>query len=134
MSADIVALVGQMHKALSVSDAGAPHTAVGRGKSTSADAPLIAFYVDMLKDAARIVKPSCLRGVSVDVPKLTYDDVIGCAAAKKSLERIMAVCDPAVSSRLRHFGVKSGGGALLYGPPGILHYTFVAPRMLIQLL
>jgi SpoVK/Ycf46/Vps4 family AAA+-type ATPase len=64
------------------------------------------------------VSPSCLRGIAMTCPSLSYDDVIGNATAKKNLERLLNFCRPDMRAKLSAFGVSTMGGILLYGPPG----------------
>jgi transitional endoplasmic reticulum ATPase len=64
------------------------------------------------------VPPSCLRGVAINIPELSLDDVIGCSEAKEALCRILAFVDPVKRPLIGRFGVSSPGGAILYGPPG----------------
>ena len=52
--------------------------------------------------------------------QLCYDDVIGCGEVKKCLKRILSFSSPSMRNRVKRFGLKSPGGALLYGPPGRL--------------
>lgn len=65
------------------------------------------------------VPPSCLRGITVTLPQLTYDDVIGNQEAKKMLQRALYMTSPEMKHKLAQFGItQSLGGVLLYGPPG----------------
>ena len=58
------------------------------------------------------------------LPQLTYDDVIGCVEAKKSLKRILSFSSPLLRNQVKKFGLKCPGGAILYGPPGTLRFAF----------
>lgn len=73
----------------------------------------------VIEDAMRIIQPSCLRGISIQLPKLTFDDVIGCHEAKKQLQQVLAFTNPALKDKFARFGMnQSLGGILLHGPPG----------------
>ena len=65
------------------------------------------------------ITPSFL---SSSLPQLTYDDVIGCVEAKKSLKRILSFSSPSLRNQVKKFGLKCPGGAILYGPPGTLRF------------
>jgi transitional endoplasmic reticulum ATPase len=69
-------------------------------------------------EAAReTVGPSAMRGFTVSVPEVTYDDVGGLDDAKRELAR--AVEWPLAHPELfAEFGTKPARGILLYGPPG----------------
>jgi transitional endoplasmic reticulum ATPase len=65
------------------------------------------------------VPPSCLRGVTIQLPKLSFQDVIGCSEAKFQLSKALSFTSPAMKQKLAKFGMyQSLGGVLLYGPPG----------------
>ncbi|KAL2077689.1 hypothetical protein ACEWY4_027193 [Coilia grayii] len=70
-----------------------------------------------LQQAMSEVKPSAMREVAVDVPKVCWSDVGGMAEVKLKLKQ-------AVEWPLRHpeafwrMGIKPPKGVLLYGPPG----------------
>lgn len=70
-----------------------------------------------LQAAMAEVKPSAMREVAVDVPKVRWSDVGGMAEVKLKLKQ-------AVEWPLRHpeaftrMGIKPPKGVLLYGPPG----------------
>jgi transitional endoplasmic reticulum ATPase len=112
VAADINALVDETIKLFDGGDRSAHTDGVDEYAVT------MGRWLGCFRLASKKVKPSSLRGVSVDVPTLTYDDIIGCSEAKKSLQRILSVCNPSMTQRLRHFHITANGGALLYGPPG----------------
>ena len=64
-----------------------------------------------------------LRSISPIVRQLSYDDVIGYEEVKKSLRRILSFSSSSMKNKVARFGLKSPGGALLYGPPGTQHIT-----------
>ena len=69
--------------------------------------------------AKKTVAPSCLRGATVELPDLTYDDVIGYSEVKKNLSRVLSFSSVASREKLIQFGQNTMlGGVLLYGPPG----------------
>lgn len=73
----------------------------------------------MLQRAMCSVAPSCLRGAVTKVDtRLTLDDVIGLAEAKKALCNIVGFSAPERQLAVRRFGLGPPGGALLHGPPG----------------
>ncbi len=69
------------------------------------------------KDALKVVRPSALREVFVEVPNIKWDDIGGLDQVKQELKE-------AVEWPLKHpeafrrLGVKPPKGILLYGPPG----------------
>eukprot|EP01026_Neomeris_dumetosa_P031983 TRINITY_DN2534_c0_g1_i2.p1 TRINITY_DN2534_c0_g1~~TRINITY_DN2534_c0_g1_i2.p1 ORF type:complete len:644 (-),score=131.16 TRINITY_DN2534_c0_g1_i2:197-1849(-) len=61
--------------------------------------------------------PSALRGVSVEVPKVSWDDVGGLVDVKRELQELVQypVLYP---DKFKKFGRKPSRGVLFYGPPG----------------
>ncbi|XP_054595333.1 ATPase family gene 2 protein homolog A [Nothobranchius furzeri] len=93
--------------------------ALGASPQTS-DQQLMGTVMVTLKDlqwAMSIVKPSAMREVAIDVPKVSWSDVGGMAEVKLKLKQ-------AVEWPLRHpeaftrMGIQPPKGVLLYGPPG----------------
>lgn len=85
------------------------------------------FFVKVIESLMKIVLPSCLRGISINIPQnLTLNDVIGNDIAKKELVKVISsVCDLNMRKKLLNFGLikslnsyPSLGGILLYGLPG----------------
>lgn len=85
------------------------------------------FLVRVIESLMKIVLPSCLRGVSINIPQnLTLNDVIGNHDAKKELVKVVSsVCDLKMRQKLLDFGLIKSlnsypalGGILLYGLPG----------------
>lgn len=76
--------------------------------------------MEVFHRACTSVSPSCLRGITIKIPRLTYDDVIGYSEAKNSLRRILSHAHPAKAHQLKSFGIAATalGGVLLHGPPG----------------
>lgn len=69
------------------------------------------------ENALKMVEPSAMREVMVEIPKVKWDDIGGLEDAKQNLEE-------AVQWPLKHadaftrMGIKPPKGVLLYGPPG----------------
>jgi len=69
------------------------------------------------RDALKVVRPSALREVLIEIPNITYDDIGGLADVKQEL--IEAVEWPLKhKDAFERLGVKPPKGVLLYGPPG----------------
>lgn len=69
--------------------------------------------------AMRTIQPSCLRGISMQLHSLSFEDVIGYQLAKDTLTRVFAFFQPEMKARLALFNMSNAlGGVLLYGPPG----------------
>lgn len=72
---------------------------------------------DDFNEALKIVRPSAMREVLVDVPNITWDDIGGHEDVKQELKE-------AVEWPLKHaeafqrLGIRPPRGVLLYGPPG----------------
>ncbi|XP_041845721.1 ATPase family protein 2 homolog [Melanotaenia boesemani] len=90
------------------------------GSQVASDQQLKGTVTVTLQDlqwAMSVVKPSAMREVAVDVPKVRWSDVGGMAEVKLKLKQ-------AVEWPLRHpeaftrMGIQPPKGVLLYGPPG----------------
>ena len=69
------------------------------------------------KEALRVVRPSALREVMIEVPNVKWEDIGGLTEVKDSL--IEAVEWPLNHADMfKKMGVKPPRGVLLYGPPG----------------
>ena len=122
-AADLVALVGHMRKLCLRSPSS--DDVILRKRTGQ-----VAYEVDVMREqvlesimksfarAHRMVTPSCLRGVSVDLPRMSYDDIIGLDATKAALQRVLRFAGPAMREKAALFGISSTGGVLLFGPPG----------------
>ncbi len=68
-------------------------------------------------EALKVVRPSALREVLIEVPSVTWDDVGGLVDLKQNLKEAVEwpLNNPERFSRL---GIKPPKGILLYGPPG----------------
>lgn len=75
------------------------------------------ILMDDFRDAMQEVRPSIKRRHAIEIPKVTFDDVIGLSEAKE-------VLDQRLIRPLRHpelhevAGLNIGSGVLLHGPPG----------------
>ncbi len=69
------------------------------------------------ENALKIVEPSAMREVMVEVPKVTWRDVGGLKEVKETLKEIIEwpLKHPEAFKRM---GIKPPKGVLLYGPPG----------------
>ncbi|KAF3694206.1 Spermatogenesis-associated protein 5 Spermatogenesis-associated factor protein [Channa argus] len=90
------------------------------GSPQPSDQQLMGTVTVTLQDlqwAMSVVKPSAMREVAIDVPKVRWSDVGGMAEVKLKLKQ-------AVEWPLRHpeaftrMGIQPPKGVLLYGPPG----------------
>jgi transitional endoplasmic reticulum ATPase len=69
------------------------------------------------QEALKEVQPSALREVSVEVPKVRWNDIGGLEQAKRELRHVVEW--PLKHARLfSKMGIKPPKGILLYGPPG----------------
>ncbi|XP_028272564.1 ATPase family protein 2 homolog isoform X2 [Parambassis ranga] len=94
--------------------------ALGGSHATTSDQQLMGTVTVTLQDlqwAMSAVKPSAMREVAIDVPKVRWSDVGGMEEVKLKLKQ-------AVEWPLRHpeaftrMGIQPPKGVLLYGPPG----------------
>lgn len=106
VAADLAALVRAMHALAVEQSAGSA--------SISVSLMMRLFHI-----AAKSVPPSCLRGATITLPNLTFDDVIGYEEVKGSLQRVLCFAKPEQQALSIRFGLHSSpGGVLLHGPPG----------------
>jgi len=72
---------------------------------------------DDFENALRLVEPSAMREVLIEVPKVTWNDVGGLEDVKQQLKEIVEwpLNNPESFERL---GIEPPRGILLYGPPG----------------
>ncbi|KEG07550.1 putative Transitional endoplasmic reticulum ATPase [Trypanosoma grayi] len=71
-----------------------------------------------LLEAAKVVRPSALKQFEVSVPHVTWNDIGGSEAAKKTLQDCVAWCLGKQQWVFRAFKLSPPKGVLLYGPPG----------------
>lgn len=69
------------------------------------------------KEALKVVRPSAMREVLVEIPNVTWDDIGGLDKVKEELKESIEwpLKNPKAFERL---GIKPPKGILLYGPPG----------------
>ncbi|KAL2320053.1 hypothetical protein Fmac_029022 [Flemingia macrophylla] len=91
--------------------------AIKRSSNTKEDAGNIGVTMDDWKNARSVVGPSITRGVTVEIPKVTWEDIGGLKELKKKLQQAVEwpIMHSASFSRLRISPVR---GILLHGPPG----------------
>ncbi|KAL4086270.1 hypothetical protein PRIC1_014398 [Phytophthora ramorum] len=89
------------------------------GAVLAATNSLPAFEITLsdLKLAMRGIRPSALREISVDVPRVLWSDIGGQSALKQSLREAVEwpLQHPEAFTRM---GIRPPKGVLLYGPPG----------------
>ncbi len=68
-------------------------------------------------EALKLVQPSAMREIAIEVPRVRWDDIGDLEDAKKSLRELveMPLKNPEAFTRL---GIEPPRGILLYGPPG----------------
>ncbi len=88
------------------------------------DQPIPAEILEKLKvdqkdfiDALKVVRPSAMREVLVEIPDVTWDDIGGLEEVKEKLKESVEwpLKRPEVFKRM---GIRPPRGILLYGPPG----------------
>jgi transitional endoplasmic reticulum ATPase len=69
------------------------------------------------QEALKMVEPSAMREVMVEIPKVTWNDVGGLDSVKQSLKEVVEwpLKNPEAFTRM---GIRPPTGVLLYGPPG----------------
>jgi transitional endoplasmic reticulum ATPase len=77
----------------------------------------IKVTMDDFKQALKIVRPSAMREVLIEVPKVRWNDIGGLESVKQQLREAVEwpLKHPQVFNRM---GIKPPKGILLYGPPG----------------
>jgi len=68
-------------------------------------------------EALKLVQPSALREISIEIPNVTWDDVGGLEDVKRELREVveLPLKNP---DAFRRMGIDPPRGVLLYGPPG----------------
>lgn len=91
--------------------------AVRRSSDANEDADVLSLTMEDWEHARSIVGPSITRGVTVEIPKVTWEDIGGLKDLKKKLQQAVEwpIKHSAAFSRL---GVSPVRGILLHGPPG----------------
>ena len=112
VAADIVALI---RHAMKIS----PNKGVKIGSTLTAGEAVVDVLLGIFEEAKKSIAPSCLRGVSIQLPKISFDDIIGYHDIKHQLRRVIIMSNPSRNEHLVRLGLtKSLGGILLHGPPG----------------
>lgn len=73
--------------------------------------------MDDFKEALKVVEPSAMREVLVEVPKLTWEDVGGLEEVKQLLKE-MVEWPLKYAAAFNRLGIKPPKGIMLYGPSG----------------
>ncbi|MEM3691654.1 MAG: CDC48 family AAA ATPase [Candidatus Korarchaeum sp.] len=72
---------------------------------------------DDFLEALKLVQPSALREISIEIPNVTWEDVGGLEDVKRELREIVELPLKNPDS-FRRMGIEPPRGVLLYGPPG----------------
>ncbi|KAL5553617.1 hypothetical protein UlMin_041018 [Ulmus minor] len=92
-------------------------SAIKRSSDANEDAGAFSLTMEDWKHARTVVGPSITRGVTVEIPKVTWEDIGGLRDLKKKLQQ--AVEWPIKhSASFTRLGVTPVRGILLHGPPG----------------
>ncbi len=72
---------------------------------------------DDFMEALKLVQPSALREISIEVPDVSWDDIGGLEEVKRELREVveLPLKNP---DAFRRLGIEPPKGVLLYGPPG----------------
>ncbi|KAB1206792.1 hypothetical protein CJ030_MR7G013461 [Morella rubra] len=91
--------------------------AVKKSMDAKDDAGVLSLRMEDWKHARSVVGPSITRGVTVEIPKVTWEDIGGLKDLKKKLQQAVEwpIKHSAAFSRL---GISPVRGILLHGPPG----------------
>ncbi|CAK8543033.1 unnamed protein product [Lathyrus sativus] len=92
-------------------------SAIKRSKNANKDVNDSSLTMKDWKSARSLVQPSITRGITVEVPKVTWKDIGGLKDVKTKLEKAIEwpIKYPDAFSRL---GITPVRGILLHGPPG----------------
>ncbi|AES81119.2 cell division control-like protein [Medicago truncatula] len=95
----------------------AVNSAVRRSSNAKKDVNDFSLTMEDWKNARSLVEPSITKGVTLEIPKVTWKDIGGLKDVKKELEKAVEwpMKYPASFSRL---GINPIRGILLHGPPG----------------
>ncbi|XP_020218216.1 cell division control protein 48 homolog B [Cajanus cajan] len=91
--------------------------AIKRSSNAKEDASNFSLMMEDWKNARSVVGPSITRGVTVEIPKVTWEDIGGLKELKKKLQQAVEwpIKHSGAFSRL---GISPVRGILLHGPPG----------------
>ncbi|KAL6528023.1 Cell division control protein 48 B [Orobanche hederae] len=92
-------------------------SALEKSSAAQQDTNQCSITMDDWKQARFVVGPSIMRGVTMEIPKVSWDDIGGLKYVKKKLQQAVEwpLKHSLAFSRLR---VSSVRGVLLHGPPG----------------
>lgn len=92
-------------------------SAIERSENENKDVNDSSLTMEDWKNASSLVQPSITRGITVEIPKVTWKDIGGLKDVKTKLEQAIEwpMKHPAAFSRL---GITPIRGILLHGPPG----------------
>ncbi|KAK6921897.1 AAA ATPase, AAA+ lid domain [Dillenia turbinata] len=92
-------------------------SAVRKSSDAHVDGGTLILTNDDWKDARLVVGPSITRGITVEIPKVSWEDIGGLKDLKKKLQQVVEwpIKHSAAFSRL---GILPVRGVLLHGPPG----------------
>ncbi|CAK9186210.1 unnamed protein product [Ilex paraguariensis] len=92
-------------------------SAVRKSADVNQEAGMFCLTMDDWKQARTVVGPSITRGVTVEIPKVCWEDIGGLRDLKKKLQQAVEwpLKHSAAFSRL---GISPVSGILLHGPPG----------------
>lgn len=77
-----------------------------------------AINTEDILNAVRTVRPSAMKALEIQIPKVTWSDIGGSDEAKEALQSCVAWSLGKERSLFDALGVKPPRGVLLYGPPG----------------
>ncbi|XP_028107164.1 cell division control protein 48 homolog B-like [Camellia sinensis] len=92
-------------------------SAVRKSSDANEEAGMRSLTMDDWKHARSVLGPSITRGVTMEIPKVSWEDIGGLKNLKKKLQQAVEwpLKHSAAFSRL---GVSPVCGILLHGPPG----------------
>lgn len=92
-------------------------SAFKRSSDSNEDAGALCLTVEDWKQARSVVGPSITRGVTVEIPKVSWDDIGGLKDLKKKMQQTVE-WPIKHSSAFSRLGISPVRGVLLHGPPG----------------
>ena len=91
--------------------------AINRGKKTDTPQGDIKLYIDDVEEALLEIRPSAMREIFLEMPKVYWSDIGGQEELKRKLVEVVQLPLEATST-FANLGVLAPRGVLLYGPPG----------------
>ncbi|KAG2429616.1 hypothetical protein HXX76_010848 [Chlamydomonas incerta] len=117
VAADLAALVDEAAMCALRRLAAAAEAAAAGAVQEAAAAQEAVVTLEDFKTAETRVRPSALREVAVEVPRVRWSDIGGLAAVKQALQEAVEWPHKAQGAMAR-LGAQPPRGVLLYGPPG----------------